>query len=123
MDFKGSHFKRDNVLWGVRWCVAYPISYSQLEEMMEDVDRSTTRDTPKVSVVPQQVALLFGTSAAETILASVHMRARQQMPWRLVAGSLKSSPVSKTRRIPVMTQAHVSLPHPKTGCWRRRCVA
>jgi putative transposase len=53
MDFKGSHFKRDIVLWGVRWCVAYPISYRQLEEMMEDVDRSTTRDTPKVSVAPQ----------------------------------------------------------------------
>jgi putative transposase len=45
MDFKGSHFERDIVLWGVRWDVAYPISYRQLEEMMEDrgveVDHST----------------------------------------------------------------------------------
>ena len=45
MDFKGSHFERDIVLWGVRWYVAYPISYRQLEEMMEDrgveVDHST----------------------------------------------------------------------------------
>jgi transposase-like protein len=24
------------VLWGVRWYVAYPISYRQLEEMMEE---------------------------------------------------------------------------------------
>jgi putative transposase len=31
MDFKGSHFERDIVLWGVRWYVAYPISYRQLE--------------------------------------------------------------------------------------------
>ena len=34
MDFKGSHFEREIVLWGVRWYDAYPISYQQLEEMM-----------------------------------------------------------------------------------------
>jgi putative transposase len=34
MDFKGSHFEHKIVLWGVRWYVAYPISYRQLEEMM-----------------------------------------------------------------------------------------
>ena len=26
MDFKGSQFERDIILWGVRWYVAYPIS-------------------------------------------------------------------------------------------------
>ena len=45
VDFNGSHFEREVVLWGVRWYVAYPISYRQLEEMMEDrgveVDHST----------------------------------------------------------------------------------
>src|SRR6185503_16221754 len=45
IDFKGSQFERDIVLWGVRWYVAYPISYRQLEEMMEErgveVDHST----------------------------------------------------------------------------------
>jgi putative transposase len=45
IDFKGSHFERDIILWGVRWYVAYPISYRQLEEMMEErgveVDHST----------------------------------------------------------------------------------
>jgi transposase-like protein len=34
MDFKGSHFEKEIILWGVRWDVAYPISYRQLEEMM-----------------------------------------------------------------------------------------
>jgi len=34
IDFKGSHLERDIILWGVRWHVAYPISYRQLEEMM-----------------------------------------------------------------------------------------
>jgi putative transposase len=45
IDFKGSHFERDIILWGVRWYVAYPISYRQLEEMMKErvveVDHST----------------------------------------------------------------------------------
>ena len=34
MDFKGSHFEKEIILWGIRWYVAYPMSYRQLEEMM-----------------------------------------------------------------------------------------
>ncbi len=34
--YKGGHFERDVTLWGARWCVAYPISYRQLKEMMEE---------------------------------------------------------------------------------------
>ena len=45
IEFKGSHFEQEVVLWGVRWYVAYPMSYRQLEEMMEErgveVDHST----------------------------------------------------------------------------------
>jgi putative transposase len=45
IEFKGSHFERDVILWAVRWYVAYPISYRQLEEMMEEhaveVDHAT----------------------------------------------------------------------------------
>ena len=45
IEFKGSHFEREVIMWGVRWYVAYPISYRQLEEMMEErgveVDHST----------------------------------------------------------------------------------
>jgi putative transposase len=45
IEFKGSHFEREVILWAVRWYVAYPISYRQLEEMMEehgvDVDHAT----------------------------------------------------------------------------------
>jgi transposase-like protein len=36
IDFKGSHFEKDIILWGVRWYVAYPIGYRQLEEMMHE---------------------------------------------------------------------------------------
>jgi transposase-like protein len=27
IDFKGSHFEREIILWGGPWYVAYPISY------------------------------------------------------------------------------------------------
>src|ERR1700676_2165745 len=36
IEFKGSHFERDVILWGMRCYVAYPISYRQLEEMMDE---------------------------------------------------------------------------------------
>jgi hypothetical protein len=46
IEFKGSHFEPDVILWAVRWYVAYPISYRQLEEMMEEhgveVDHATS---------------------------------------------------------------------------------
>ena len=45
MDFKGSQFEREIILWGVRRYVAYSISYRQLEERMGErgvtVDHST----------------------------------------------------------------------------------
>src|SRR6476661_5288360 len=45
MEFKWSHFAKEIILWGVRWYIAYPISYRQLEEMMRErgvaVDHST----------------------------------------------------------------------------------
>jgi len=45
IDFKGSHFEKEIILWGVRWYVAYLISYRQLEEMMQErgvsVDHAT----------------------------------------------------------------------------------
>src|SRR6516164_11650514 len=45
IEFKGSHFEREVILWGVRRYVAYPISYRQLEEMMQErgveVDHAT----------------------------------------------------------------------------------
>jgi putative transposase len=36
IEFKGSHSERDVILWGIRWYMAFPISYLQLEEMMEE---------------------------------------------------------------------------------------
>ena len=45
ISFKGVHFEKDILLTCVRWYVAYPLSYRQLEEMMQErgvsVDYST----------------------------------------------------------------------------------
>src|SRR5262245_56318993 len=43
--FKGAHFPHDIILMGVRWYVAYPLSYRHVEELMEErgvsVDHAT----------------------------------------------------------------------------------
>ena len=45
LSFKGAHFEKEIILTCVRWYVAYPLSYRQLEEMMQErgvtVDHST----------------------------------------------------------------------------------
>ena len=58
------------------------------------IDRSPTRDTPRLSVALYEVAPLFGTRVAETILASVHVRAHQQ------AGHMDASdPITSPQKI------------------------
>ena len=45
ISFKGAHFPHDIILMGVRWYVAYPLSYRHVEELMEErgvsVDHAT----------------------------------------------------------------------------------
>ena len=45
ISFKGAHFPKDIMLMGVRWYVAYPLSYRHVEELMEErgvpVDHAT----------------------------------------------------------------------------------
>ena len=36
ISFKGAHFPQDILLMGVRWYVAYPLSYRHVEELMEE---------------------------------------------------------------------------------------
>ncbi len=58
------------------------------------INRSTTRDIPHFPVALYKVALLFGTLVAETILASVHVRARKQ------AGHMNASDLIKALQTP-----------------------
>jgi putative transposase len=45
ISFKGAHFANDIILVGVRWYVAYSLSYRHVEELMEErgvsVDHAT----------------------------------------------------------------------------------
>jgi putative transposase len=45
VNFKGAHFQKDMILTCVRWYVAYPLSYRQVEELMQErgisVDHAT----------------------------------------------------------------------------------
>jgi len=47
ISFKGGHFPKDMILMAVRWKIAYPLSYRNIEEMMEErgaeVDHSTVQ--------------------------------------------------------------------------------
>jgi putative transposase len=36
VEFKGDHFEKDIILICIRWYVAYPSSYRQLEELMQE---------------------------------------------------------------------------------------
>jgi transposase-like protein len=45
VSFKGAHFPKDIILMGIRWYVAYPLSYRHVEELVEErgvpVDHAT----------------------------------------------------------------------------------
>ena len=47
ISFKGRHFPKDMILMSVRWKLAYPLSYRNIEELMEErgatVDHSTVQ--------------------------------------------------------------------------------
>ena len=55
------------------------------------IDRSTARDTPFRPMAFYKVAHVFGTHVAETILASVHVRAQQQAGRMDASDAVKSS--------------------------------
>ena len=71
------------------------------------INRSPMREIPHSPVALYEVANLFGTLVAETILASVHVRARKQ------AGHMGASDLIKA------LQKHLARRGPSTygECW------
>lgn len=53
LNFKWRHFKKEIILLNVRWYLAYPVSYRNLEDMAEErgyhVDRTINRWVIKYS--------------------------------------------------------------------------
>jgi putative transposase len=57
---KGAHFPQDIILMGVRWYVAYPLSYRHVEELLEErgvpIDHATIqRWVVKYSLLLEEV--------------------------------------------------------------------
>jgi putative transposase len=53
VSFKGAHFPQETILMGVRWYVAYPLSYRHVEELMEE--HGTAIDIRKIKYLNNMV--------------------------------------------------------------------
>jgi putative transposase len=51
LSFKGCHFPKDVILMAVRWKLAYPLSYRNIEELMEERDANLEHSTVQKWVV------------------------------------------------------------------------
>lgn len=78
IEFEGSHFEREVILWAVRWYVAYPISYRQ-EEMMaecgvkaEGVEKRWS-DSAAIRMIPRDLRRQSRTAALT--------KATRRVPW------------------------------------------
>src|SRR5207245_2084838 len=58
ISFKGAHFPSDIILMGVRWYLAYPLSYRHVEELLEErgvpsdyatIQRWVVKDSPQLA--------------------------------------------------------------------------
>jgi hypothetical protein len=75
--FKGSHFEREVILWGVRWYVAYPLSYRQIEEMMSAVWRCQPQhDVEAHGVTWRKDTERYGSAAYLLLLSRGSFRLR-----------------------------------------------
>lgn len=45
INFKGGHFPKDLILMAVRWELAYPLSYRNIEELMDERDAELDHST------------------------------------------------------------------------------
>jgi putative transposase len=73
ISFKGAHFPQDIILMGVRWYLAYPLSYRHVEELLEErgvpIDHATIQRWV-VKYSPQlEAALVLSQSCFFEILA------------------------------------------------------
>jgi hypothetical protein len=118
IEFKGTYFERDVIFGAVRWYVAHPISYPQLEEMMEErgveVDHATLNRW-----VLKYVPLL---EQRETIrpLATSDVRSRQSAVDIAVPPPPKPSAAMVRSACPVAAQAHCRLSSGAT--WQGRAI-
>ena len=66
VSFKGAHVVKDIMLSCVRWYVAYPLSYRQVEELMEDRGVSVDHATINRRVLKYSPPLEEASTAVST---------------------------------------------------------
>jgi putative transposase len=80
ISFKGAHFPQDIILMGVRWYVAYPLSYRHVEELLEE------RGVPVDHATIQRWVVKY----SPLLEAAFHRRKRSVwLSWRMDETSIK----------------------------------
>jgi hypothetical protein len=77
ISFKGRHFKQTIILMAIRWYIAYPLSYRNIEELMEErgVALTTQPLTAGLLNIPLNLKLnLVTTSSGRLVLVGEWMR-------------------------------------------------
>src|SRR5438046_10745634 len=74
ISFKGAHFPQEIILMGVRWYLAYPLSYRHVEELLEE------RGVPIDHATIQRWVVKYSTQLEEAF----HRRKRPVgVSWRM----------------------------------------
>src|SRR5437867_9626063 len=80
ISFKGAHFPQDIMLMGVRWYLAYPLSYRHVEELLEE------RGVPIDHATIQRWVVKYSPQ----LEAAFHRRKRSVwLSWRMDETSIK----------------------------------
>jgi transposase-like protein len=93
MEFKWSHFAKELILWGVRWYVAYPISYRQLEEMM--LERGVAVDHRAVKRVVRPMRGFKSFWAARCTIAGMEVMHAMRKGQLMTTGNVGQTPAEQ----------------------------
>ena len=87
ISFKGAHFPQEIILLGVRWYVAYPLSYRHGEELMEELRQIRPQQLAKGCGIIDHLlplnALLSCVGQLPTFLLDLLQRSRKFLSPRL----------------------------------------
>src|SRR5207249_8532931 len=94
ISFKGAHFPQEIILMGVRWYLAYPLSYRHVEELMEERGVNVDHATLQRWVVQDRAQLE----------AAFHRRKRSVcLRWRMDETDMKVKGQGRSRSRAVAT--------------------
>ena len=87
VSFKGAHFPKEIILMGVRWYVAYPLSYRHVEELMEERGVEVDHATLQRWVIKYSPPVGSGVPSAPAAGVGELAPGRDRAPYRLYGGA------------------------------------